>query len=196
MKIWYAKVSTLDQNPQVQIDALKEAWCEKIFAEHKSGISKDRPKLEEALEFLRKGDTLVVWKLSRLARSLSQVINLANKLASREIHLSILAQKIDTSSAEWRLFFHLMASFDEFQRELIVENTKAWLASARRQGRIGGRRKVDPEIIKMAETMLKDTVNYKCVNDVIKALKGKIWRTSFYTYIPKERIKELRWEVY
>ena len=127
MLIGYARVSTLDQNPQHQIDALNEAGCKKIFTEKISGASKKRKQLEEALDYMREGDTLVVWKLSRLARSLTQVIKTVKDLEERKISLKVITQNIDTSTPEGRLFFHMNAAFDQFQREIIVENTKGGL---------------------------------------------------------------------
>ncbi|MDE0304196.1 MAG: recombinase family protein [Albidovulum sp.] len=134
MPVGYARVSTLDQNPSLQFDALSRAGCGKIFVEKASGAQMDRPQLEAAFAHLRDGDTLVVWKLSRLARSLKQVIQTVQNMQARNIGLWVLTQNIDTSTPEERLFFHMTAAFDEFQRELIVENTKAGLAAANRQG--------------------------------------------------------------
>ena len=191
MLVGYARVSTLDQNPSLQTDALREAGCEKIFVEKTSGARLERPQLKIALEFLRKNDTLVVWKLSRLARSLKQVIQTVQDMQVRNIDLWVLTQNIDTSTPEGRLFFHMTAAFDEFQRELIIENTRAGLAAANRQGRRGGRpRSMDDEKIRLAEALLRDTENYPFVSDVIKQLK--IGKTAFYRYFPPERIRTLR----
>lgn len=193
MLVGYARVSTMDQNPALQMDALRAAGCEKIFIEKASGSHRDRPQLNAALEFLREGDTLVVWKLSRLARSLTQVIKTAADINDRGIALKVLTQNIDTSTPEGRLFFHMTAAFDEFQRELIVENTRAGLKAANKRGRRGGRpRAMTEQTIKHAEAMLKDTENYPFVGDVIDQLK--IGRTAFYRYFLPDRIKQLRAE--
>ena len=191
MKIGYARVSTLDQDPRHQIDALKEFGCEKVFSEKISGVRGERPQLKKAFEYLRPGDTLVVWKLSRLARSLTQVINTVKTLEEKKISLVVITQKIDTATPEGRLFFHMNAAFDQFQREIIVENTKAGLEAAKKRGRVGGRPKaMTDEKIRMTETMLKDTENYPAVSDIIKALG--IGRTTFYRYFSPEQICKLR----
>ena len=191
MLVGYARVSTMDQNPALQTDALQAAGCERIYTEKASGAHRDRPELRAALDFLREGDTLVVWKLSRLARSIAQVIKTAAELERRGIALNVLSRNIDTSTPEGRLFFHVTAAFDEFQREIIVENTRAGLEAARRRGRRGGRPPaMDDEKRKLAEAMLKDTRNYPFVGDVIDQLK--IGRTAFYRYFPPDRIRELR----
>ena len=114
MLIGYARVSTLDQNPEMQIDALKAAGCEKIFIEKLSGAKDERPQFKAALEYIRNGDTLVIWKLSRLARSITQVINTVKDLEARNIGLKVITQKIDTTTPEGRLFFHMTAAFFQF----------------------------------------------------------------------------------
>lgn len=193
MLVGYARVSTMDQNTAIQMDALRAAGCEKIFTEKASGSHRDRPQLKAALDFLRKGDTLIVWKLSRLARSLTQVIKTAADINGRDIELKVMTQNIDTSTPEGRLFFHMTAAFDEFQREMIVENTRAGLKAANMRGRRGGRpRAMDEQTRKHAEAMLKDIENYPFISDVIDQIK--IGRTAFYRYFPPDRIKQLRAE--
>ena len=193
MLIGYARVSTLDQNPELQIEALNEVGCKKIFTEKISGADKKRKQLQEALDYMREGDTLVIWKLSRLARSLTQIINTVKDLEDRQIGLKVLTQKIDTGTPEGRLFFHMNAAFDQFQREIIVENTKAGLKSARKNGRIGGRPPLMTENkIRTAKAMLKDTENYPFISDIIKTLN--IGRTTFYRHFPPEKINQLRAE--
>jgi DNA invertase Pin-like site-specific DNA recombinase len=138
MLVGYARVSTLDQNPQLQIDALKQAGCERLYVEKASGAHRDRPELKAALEYMRPGDTLVVWRLSRLARSLKQIIETAHELEQKKQALKVLTRNIDTGTPEGRLFFHITAAFDEFQRELIVEKHQGGPRSnskARPQGR-------------------------------------------------------------
>ncbi len=191
MLIGYARVSTLDQNPQFQIEELRRAGCEKIFTEKKSGAKADRPMLQAALDYARPGDTLVVWKLSRLARSLTQVITTVKLLEEKGVHLRALTQKIDTTTPEGRLFFHITAAFDQFQREIIVENTRAGLKSAREHGRVGGRPKVmTEERIKLIRAMIKDTAAYPFVSDIIRA--AKIGNKTFYRYFPPEEVRKIR----
>ena len=191
MLIGYARVSTMDQNPELQMTALEEAGCEKIFTEKISGVSKNRPKLESALKYMRAGDTLVIWKLSRLARSLTQIIKTVVDLEERGIGLKVLTQNIDTATPEGRLFFHMNASFDQFQREIIVENTKAGLKNAKRHGRVGGRPiLMTEEKIKAAESMIKDQENYPFITDIIKA--SGVGRTTFYRHFLPETIASLR----
>lgn len=191
MLVGYARVSTIDQNPEMQIDALKAAGCKKIFIEKLSGAKDDRPQLKAALEYIRDNeDTLVIWKLSRLARSITQVINTVKNLEARNIGLIVLTQKIDTTTPEGRLFFHMTAAFDQFQRELIVENTKAGLKAARSRGRIGGRPPLVEEKLKAARAMIKDQENYPFISDIIKALG--VGRTTFYRYFPTEELKKIR----
>jgi DNA invertase Pin-like site-specific DNA recombinase len=191
MLIGYARVSTLDQNPQLQIDALNEAGCKKIFTEKKSGADNKRLQLQAALEYMREGDTLVVWKLSRLARSLTQMIHTAKELEKLKIGLKALTQNIDTTTPEGRLFFHINASFDQFQREIIVENTKAGLKAARNNGRIAGRPLLMRDNkIRTAQSMIKDKENYPFISDIIKALG--IGRTTFYRHFSLEEIEQLR----
>ena len=194
MLVGYARVSTLDQNPQHQIDALKEAGCKKIFTEKISGAHKNRKQLEEALDYMREGDTLVIWKLSRLARSLTQIISTVKDLEERKIILKVITQNIDTSTPEGRLFFHMNAAFDQFQREIIVDNTKAGLKSARQEGRIGGRPcLMTDEKRRTAKAMLKDTENYPFISDIIKTLR--MGRTTFYRHFPPEEIQKVRPEI-
>lgn len=193
MLIGYARVSTLDQNPTFQIEELRRAGCEKIFTEKKSGAQSDRPQLKEALDYMREGDTLVIWKLSRLARSLTQVMQTVKRLEERKIDLKVLTQRIDTSTPEGRLFFHMNAAFDQFQREIIVENTKAGLRSAREQGRVGGRPRVmTEEKLRSLRALLKDTASYPFITDVIRA--SGVSKTTFYKWFSMDEVRSLREE--
>ena len=139
MLIGYARVSTVDQNLALQRDALTEAGCAKIFTEQMSGAVTDRPALHDALEFARSGDTLIVWKLDRLARSMKQLIETVETLRVRGIGFRSLTEALDTTTAQGRLVFHMFGALAEFERSLIRERTQAGLAAARRAGRTGGR---------------------------------------------------------
>lgn len=156
MLIGYARVSTIDQSPEMQIDALRAAGCEKIFTETASGSSLDRPELKKAQSFLRDGDQLVVWKLDRLARSITQLIETVKELESRNIEFRSLTENIDTSSPGGRLTFHIFSAMAEFERDLIRERTLAGLDNARKKGRRGGRPKaMDRAAIVQAEALFQ-----------------------------------------
>jgi DNA invertase Pin-like site-specific DNA recombinase len=137
MLIGYARVSTVDQNLALQRDALTEAGCAKIFTEQMSGTVTDRPALHDALEFARSGDTLIVWKLDRLARSMKQLIETVENLRVRGIGFRSLTEALDTTTAQGRLVFHMFGALAEFERSLIRERTQAGIAAARRAGRTG-----------------------------------------------------------
>ena len=140
MRVGYARVSTADQSPDLQLDALRRAGCEKIYTEKASGAKADRPELGRVLDdVLRKGDVLVVWKLDRLARSLKTLITTAEDLEGRGIGLVSLTESIDTTTPGGVLVFHVFGAIAQFERALIREHTAAGLAEARRRGRKGGR---------------------------------------------------------
>jgi len=139
MLIGYARVSTQDQTPDLQLDALKLAGCERVFVERASGGQRDRPELLAALGYMRPGDSLVVWKLDRLARSLKQLIETVESLEARTIGFRSLTENIDTTTSGGRLVFHIFAALAEFERAMIRERTTAGLQAARARGRKGGR---------------------------------------------------------
>ena len=141
MKIGYARVSTQDQELGLQLDALEQAGCEKIYQEKVSGTAKARPQLEAMLEHLRKGDVVVVWKLDRPARSLKDLVSLVNQIQEKGASFQSVSDQIDTTSAHGKFTFHIFASLAEFERDIIRERTKAGLAAARARGRVGGRPK-------------------------------------------------------
>jgi DNA invertase Pin-like site-specific DNA recombinase len=141
MRIGYARVSTRDQNLEMQFDALAKAACPRIFTDKLSGALDDRPGLKEALSHLREGDTLVVWKLDRLGRSVKGLVDLVNELEARKVHFQSVTDGIDTRTPHGRFFFHMMASLAQMERELILERTRAGLEAARSQGRVGGRKR-------------------------------------------------------
>ena len=157
MLVGYARVSTQDQTPALQLDALKAAGCERVFQEKASGAQRDRPELAAALDYMRAGDTLVVWKLDRLARSMKQLIETVEKMEGRQIGFRSLTEAIDTTTAGGRLVFHVFAALAEFERSVIKERTTAGLAAARARGRKGGRpRALSEKDIAAARAMLSD----------------------------------------
>ncbi|MEV1003439.1 recombinase family protein [Nonomuraea sp. NPDC050202] len=152
--IGYGRVSTRDQNPHSQRDALEAAGCTRIFIDKASGKLASRPELDKALDYARPGDTLVITRLSRAARSLKNLLELAVLLRERDIGLKVIKQDIDTTTPTGRLVFHIFGAIDEFQRELIVEGTLEGLESARARGRVGGRPPaLDPEGVEMARAL-------------------------------------------
>lgn len=157
-KIGYARVSTEDQNLDMQNDALKKVGCGEIYKEYASGKSTQaRPELTSCLRALRAGDTLTVWRLDRLGRSLSDLVAIVNDLEKRGIAFESLSERIDTSSASGKLIFHVFASMAEFERNLIRERTHAGLAAARARGRKGGRKpKLNDDQVKQIKALLKD----------------------------------------
>lgn len=149
--IGYARVSTEDQNLSLQVDALEKYGCTKIFKEKKSGKSKERPELEAMFDYLRDGeDTVVVWKLDRLGRSMKDLLELTEEMKRRNIGFVSIKDSIDVSTATGRLYFHLMACLSEFERDIIRERTKAGLESARARGHVGGRKPADNEKLEQA----------------------------------------------
>ncbi len=157
--IGYARVSTQDQNLELQIDALTKAGCHKIFDDKITGTRAERPGLLKAQESLREGDTLVVWKLDRLGRSVKNLVDLVGELHKQGVQFKSLTDSIDTGTASGRFFFHVMASLAEMERELTLERTRAGLEVARQLGRIGGRkRQMTESKIKSAKKLLASGV--------------------------------------
>lgn len=155
MLIGYARVSTPDQNLDMQRQALVDAGCERVFEDKASGSKSDRSGLAAALDMLRAGDTLVVWKLDRLGRSVKHLVELVGKLHGLDVQFRSLTDAIDTSSPSGRFFFHVMASLAEMERDLTIERTKAGMAAARLLGRKGGRRpKMTASKVESARTLL------------------------------------------
>jgi DNA invertase Pin-like site-specific DNA recombinase len=180
MLIGYVRVSTQDQNLELQRKALLDAGCEKIFDDKVSGSRSERPGLSQALEMLRDGDTLVVWKLDRLGRSVKHLVDLVGELDELGVHFRSLTDSIDTSTASGRFFFHVMASLAEMERELTVERTRAGLEVARSLGRVGGRkRKMTDSKLESARKLLAAGVPVK---DVAKNLGVSV--PTLYRWIP------------
>jgi DNA invertase Pin-like site-specific DNA recombinase len=157
--VGYARVSTQDQNPELQLDALKAAGCEKVFVEKASGAQRDRPELKAALEFMRENgeDVLVVWRLDRLARSLGQLIETVKDLKGRGFGFKSLNDPVDTTTPGGVLVFHIFGAMAEFERSIIRERTLAGLDDARARGRKGGRpRALSSKALAEAKAMLSD----------------------------------------
>lgn len=184
MLVGYARVSTQDQNPALQIDALKAAGCEKLFTEKASGAQRDRPELAAALSFMRKGDSLVVWRLDRLARSLPQLIETVAQLESEGIGLRSLTEAIDTSTAGGKLIFHIFGALAEFERSVIRERTRAGLKAARERGRKGGRPPaLSASDLAAAKAMLRDPQ----ITVAEVAARLKVSPATLYRHLPGGR---------
>lgn len=180
MLVGYARVSTVDQNAELQIDALRDAGCAKIFQESESGAKVDRPELMAALSYMREGDTLVVWKLDRLARSMKQLVDTVEDLRRRGIGFRCLTGDMDTSTPSGKLVFHMFGALAEFERELIRERTIAGLVAARARGRKGGRIKSITDLqIKKAKELYDNKVN--SVSEICKIVGMS--RASFYKVV-------------
>ena len=182
--IGYARVSTDDQNIDLQLDALVKSGCQKdnIYFDKVSGAKSDRPGLKKCMDSLQKGDTLIVWRLDRLGRSMSHLVSTIEDLKERGIGFrSICDGAIDTTTASGELVFNMFSSLAQFERRLIQERTKAGLSAARARGKIGGRKKIkagDPKVI-MAKTMHQD--KGLSIDDICLSLK--ISRATFYRYL-------------
>ena len=188
MLIGYVRVSTNDQNTDLQRNALRSADCELIFEDKISGKTSERPGLKKALRHLRTGDTLVVWKLDRLGRSMRHLVMLTGQLRERGINFRSLTDSIDTSTAMGRFFFHVMGALAEMERELIIERTRAGLAAAREKGRIGGRRRImTEEVTDRARRMLEQGATLHQV-----ALVLDVSVKTLYRYIPAAEQQRLR----
>ncbi len=185
MQIGYARVSTEDQNLSLQRDALTQIGCERIYEDTVSGAREKKAGLEQALEVVRDGDTLVVWKLDRLGRSVKQLILFVEELEKRGVQFRSITDSIDTGTPAGRFFFHIMASLAQMERELIAERTKAGLEAARKQGRVGGRkRKMTKSKLESATKLLENGVPPK---DVAKDLNISI--PTLYRWLPASKFK-------
>ncbi len=182
MLVGYARVSTGDQHLDLQKDALVKAGCERHFADVASGGLPEREGLRGALDFVRPGDTLVVWKLDRLGRSLRHLIDVVADLQKRNIGFRSLQEALDSTTSGGKLVFHVFAALAEFERDIIRERTMAGLAAARARGRRGGRpRKLAAKQIEMAVALLKNPQT--SVKDVCQTLD--VLKSSLYRYLPR-----------
>lgn len=180
MIIGYARVSTDDQNLDLQMDALKKEGCGKIYQDTVSGIKKTRPGLDEAVSHLRKGDTLVVWKLDRLGRSLKDLLDLIEKFYQDEIQFKSITDGINTTTAVGRFFFNIMGSLAQMERELMMERTLAGIKAAKERGRVGGRKRaLVNSKLDAARKLLDDGIPRKDVAEIMK-----ISMATLYRYFP------------
>jgi DNA invertase Pin-like site-specific DNA recombinase len=183
MLVGYARVSTQDQTLDLQKDALGKAGCTKLFTDTASGAKAERKGLEEALAYVREGDTLVVWRLDRLGRSLNHLIEAVADLNDRKIGFRSLTENIDTTTSGGKLVFHIFGALAEFERDIIRERTQAGLQAARARGRLGGRRKAKaldtPKKVAMAQALYADKSH--TVGDICKTLN--VSRATLYRYV-------------
>ena len=186
MLIGYARVSTQDQNLNLQKDELTKFGCTKIYEDVASGAKSVRTGLEAAIDFAREGDTLVIWKLDRLGRSLRDLIEIVIRLEKQGVSFVCLTQNIDTRTPGGKLFFHIFGALAEYERELIRERTKAGLTAARARGRTGGRKPaMNEEQIEQARAMM-DNPKLK-IKSIIKTLG--VSKATLYKYVPMGKSK-------
>jgi DNA invertase Pin-like site-specific DNA recombinase len=178
MLVGYARVSTTDQSLDLQQDALRATGCTKVFTDVISGAAGARPGLAQALEYLRPGDTLVVWRLDRLGRSLSHLIEIITTLTRREVGFRSLQEHLDTTTSGGKLIFHVFGALAEFEREIIRERTQAGLAAARARGRRGGRpRKLDDQRLSFARALLSDpTATVTAICQTLQVSRSTLYR--------------------
>ncbi len=183
MLIGYARISTQDQTLNLQQDALEKIGCNKIFTDTISGSTTQRKGLDEALEYVREGDTLVVWRLDRLGRSLRHLIETITKLNNRKIGFKSITESIDTTTSGGKLIFHIFGALAEFERDIIRERTNAGLQAARARGRLGGRPKAKTlntsKKVALAQSLYDNKNN--TIEDICKTLT--ISRSTLYRYI-------------
>lgn len=177
MKVGYCRVSTRDQNLNLQLDALKKAGCSKIFSEKISGTTRERPELIKALDFCREGDVFTVWKLDRLGRSTKDLIDLISEMEKRKIEFQSLTESLDTSTSTGKLLFNLISCLAQFQADLIKERTLAGLEAAKNRGRVGGRpRSISPELLKRIKKMHDAGMTVKELSNQLKISTATIYR--------------------
>lgn len=181
LKIGYARVSKQDQNLDLQIDALKAAGCTRIYCEKVSGVNDPRPEQEQMLKALRRGDTVIIWQLSRLGRTLAELISLVNLFAEMGVAFEVLTERYDTSTAQGKLMLGMFAALAAYERDRLIERTHAGLASARARGRVGGRKpKIGAKERREIGILLSDPT--MTVKDV--ATRFGVSRTTIYKHLP------------
>ena len=187
--IGYARVSGWDQNPDLQVDALTEIGCARIFTDHASGTRTDRPELAAALDYARPGDTLVVWRLDRLGRSLRHLVETVSGFEERGIGFRSLNGDIDTTTSNGRLVFHIFCALAEFERDLLVDRTQAGLAAARARGKVAGRKpKLSVDQVAVAQRLHADGQHN--ISEIAKVLG--VSRATIYRHLPAKPAASLR----
>jgi DNA invertase Pin-like site-specific DNA recombinase len=187
MLIGYARVSTQDQNLELQLDALRAAGCEMVYQDKASGAKTDRPGLDEAFSHLRAGDTLVVWRLDRLGRTLRHLIETVTDLEEKGIGFRSLQESIDTTTSSGKLIFHVFSALAEFERNLTRERTQAGLVAARARGRKGGRpRKLDTAQVKLLYQLYDE--RERTVREICRLLK--ISKPTLYDYLDRRAAEQ------
>lgn len=187
MKVGYARVSTEEQHLHMQEDALKSAGCEEIFTDVASGAKSQRPGLDKALNYVREGDTLIIWKLDRLGRSIQHLIQTITALQEKKIYFKCLQEAIDTTTSTGKLIFHIFSALAQFERDLIRERTEAGLKAARARGRMGGR----PPLLDNRQINRMIEIYDEQKNTVAEICKiYDISRPSFYNYLKQRRKSE------
>ncbi len=189
MKYGYARVSTKDQVLDLQIDALKQAGCHKIFQEIIAGAKADRPEWLRLLDEIKPGDTLIIWKLDRIGRSLYHLVKIVNELLDKNIAIISLQDPLNTTNAQGRLIFNMFASLAEFEKDLIRERTMAGLNSARARGRLGGRPKGLSEKAKRTACTAEALYKQKELTSNEIAEQLNISKTTLYKYLRIRNIK-------
>jgi DNA invertase Pin-like site-specific DNA recombinase len=180
MLIGYARVSTNDQRLDLQLNALEALGCKKIYQDQISGLKKDRPGLQQALEQLREGDVFVIWKLDRLGRSVKDLISFVETLEKQQVNFKSLTEQIDTTTSQGRFIFNIMASLAQMERDLVAERTRAGLTAAKAKGRIGGRRRLMTKSkIESARSLLTSGIPAK---DVARDLGVSV--PTLYKWVP------------
>jgi DNA invertase Pin-like site-specific DNA recombinase len=183
MLVGYARVSTSEQTLNLQKDALEKIGCTKIYSDVVSGSKAERKGLQEALEYVREGDTLVIWRLDRLGRSLKHLIEIITKLNNRKVGFQSITENIDTTTSGGKLVFHIFGALAEFERDIIKDRTKAGLSAARARGRLGGRPKAKmldtPKKVALAQSLYENRNN--TIDEICKTLN--VSRATLYRYI-------------
>lgn len=190
MRIGYARVSTRDQHPEAQEDALRAAGCEQVFVDKASGKLASRPELEKALLVAREGDQFVITKLDRLGRSLKNLIELSEQMRAKGIGLVVLDQGIDTSTPAGRMFFQIIGAIAEFEHSLMVERTKEGLEAARARGRKGGRKQaLKPRQVALAQEMYDELGDDGKRKHTVQDIAGELGvaRTTIYRYLERKQ---------